>query len=86
MDDPVILQAVLTLWAGILAGCILGRLAGWRTRFAVGMATGLPTLGVARAVHTAASALRRDEWQTPAIFLLLGTAFAIFGFGAVMLG
>ena len=47
MDDPVILQAVLTFWAGILGGCVLGGLVGWRTKFAWGMAVGLLTIGAA---------------------------------------
>ncbi len=47
MDDPVILQAILTFWAGVLGGCVLGALVGWRTQFAWGMAVGLLTIGVA---------------------------------------
>ncbi|MSQ74121.1 MAG: DUF3592 domain-containing protein [Betaproteobacteria bacterium] len=45
MDDPVILQAILTFWAGVLAGLVLGGLVGWRTKFAWGMAVGLLLIG-----------------------------------------
>src|SRR5688572_25641856 len=47
MDDPVILQAILIFWAGVLGGCVIGALVGWRTQFAWGIAVALLTIGAA---------------------------------------
>jgi hypothetical protein len=47
VDDPVITQAILTFWAGVLAGLILGGLAGWWKGFASGIAVGCLTIGAA---------------------------------------
>ena len=47
VDDSVVTQAILTFWAGVLAGLILGGLAGWWKGFASGIAVGCLTIGAA---------------------------------------
>jgi hypothetical protein len=55
----------------------------------VAKAIGLTFLVVAAAcgIHAVAAVLRADgNWQAPAMFVLIGVAFALFGFGGYMLG
>ena len=44
------------------------------------------TVAAACAIHVCACLLRGDEWQRPAILIIVGSAFALFGAGGYLLG